>query len=135
MKNKLGGLGVLLLVLGAGMLANGIWMLADTARWFGKIAAVTGALNPHLVRDVGAAYVTVGVALTWAAFRPGWRFPLTAVATVFLVIHALDHVVETGVGILPAHQWWADLPGVYLPAVITLVLTVSFARAPQGRTS
>ena len=121
--------GWLLLVLGFGAAVNGVWMLLDAGRWFGLIATATGDLNVHLVRDVGAAYVTVGVALVWAARRPGARLPLTATAAVFLGIHAVGHVFETATGALPADHWLADAPGVYLPALLTLALAVHFARA------
>jgi len=121
--------GWLLLVLGVGAAINGVWMLLDAVRWFGLIAAVTGDLNVHLVRDVGAAYVTVGVALVWAAQRPRARLPLTATAAVFLGIHAAGHVFETATGALPADHWLADAPGVYLPALLTFALAVHFARA------
>ena len=131
-QTKLGGVGVLLLVLGIGSLANGVWMLLDTVRWFGLIAVDTGDLNPHLVRDVGAAYVMVGVALTWAALRPGLRLPLTATATVFLTLHAVTHVYDLLVGALPASHWLEDAPGVFFPSIATLALCFLFAKQEPG---
>ena len=66
----------LLLLLGAIFLVNGLIMLAAPEPWFVRIAADTGAFNPHLVRDVGAAYATSGIAAIWAARVPHWRAPL-----------------------------------------------------------
>ncbi len=118
------------IVLGSGALLNGLIMLFDSVDWFGAIATATGELNVHLVRDVGEAYAAAGVALIWAGLRPSLRFPLTVVAAVFIVLHALGHVYETSVGELPHHSWLADLPGVYLPAVVLLVL-IAKARSPR----
>lgn len=128
---NLGIAGWLLLALGLGFLANGLVMLFDSVDWFGLIATDTGALNVHFVRDVGAAYAASGVALVWGALRPSARGPLTAVATVFLGIHALGHVYETSVGELPPDSWWSDLPGVHLPALVLVVLSFLFLRNPR----
>ena len=68
----------LLLALGAGAVVNGLIMLFATEAWFTRIAADTGALNLHLVRDVGAAYVTSGVSSLWAARAPRLRAPRSA---------------------------------------------------------
>lgn len=125
---------LLLAVLGVLLGANGVFMLLDSVRWFGLVAAVTGDLNVHFVRDVGAAYLTVGVALFWAAREPRARLPLTATAAVFLGLHALGHVYETATGELPSHQLWPDLPGVYLPALLTGGLALHFLRTrPSDR--
>ena len=49
-------------VLGAALAANGLFMLGDPAGWYAAIPGVTmtGPLNPHLVRDVGCAYLDGG---------------------------------------------------------------------------
>lgn len=119
----IGSAGWVSIVLGAGALLNGVVMLIDSVDWFGAVATATGDLNVHLVRDVGEAFTAAGVALIWAGLRPGVRFPLTAVASVFLTLHALGHVYETSVGELPHGSWLEDLPGVYLPALVVLYLT------------
>jgi len=123
-RHQIGAAGWVLVVLGAGALVNGVLMLFDSVDWFGAVATATGDLNVHLVRDVGEAYTAAGVALIWGGLRPALRFPLSAVASVFLMLHALGHVYETSVGELPHGSWLEDLPGVYLPAVIVLYLTI-----------
>ena len=126
----------LLTLLGLGSLLNGLWMLADAAGWFASVAADVTPFNVHLVRDVGAAYLAAGVALLWAALRVEWRGPLVAVATVFHGLHALGHVRETWSGELASAHWWADLPGVYLPALILLGMAVVLLRGgPRGPSS
>jgi hypothetical protein len=126
-RHQIGAAGWVLVVLGAGALVNGVLMLFDSVDWFGAVATATGDLNVHLVRDVGEAYTAAGVALIWGGLRPALRFPLSAVASVFLMLHALGHVYETSVGELPHGSWLEDLPGVYLPAVIVLYLTIRSA--------
>jgi ATP-dependent helicase HepA len=63
----------ILLLLGIGGTVNGGFMLFTSEAWFTSIAADTGPFNVHLVRDVGAAYVTSGLASVWAAQAPHWR--------------------------------------------------------------
>ena len=60
----------ILLLLGIGGIVNGLIMLFASEAWFASVAADTGPFNVHLVRDVGAAYVTSGIASAWAARAP-----------------------------------------------------------------
>src|SRR4029453_8070736 len=73
-----------LLVLGIGGILNGFVMLFASEPWFPNVAADTGPFNAHLVRDVGAAYVTSGVASVWAARAPQLRAVLAGMAALFL---------------------------------------------------
>ena len=122
--NKRDGWGLVLLMLGLGMLGNGIWMLLDPGHWYQELPAGVpdyGPLNIHFVRDIGCAFITVGIALVWGARRPAFRFPLTVMATTFLVAHAVPHVHDTLRGIVDSDHWWLDLSGVYTPAVLLVV--------------
>lgn len=113
-------------------LANGAWMLVDPLRWYHDLPAGvpdTGPFNLHFVRDIGCAFVSVGAALAWAAMRPAWRLPLVGIATLFFVAHALLHTHDTLRGLLDAHHWWLDFPGVHLPALILVAVTWRLARA------
>ena len=111
--------------------ANAAWMLVDPQRWYHDLPAGvpdTGPYNEHFVRDIGCAFATMAVALFWAAFAPRWRPPLVAIAALFLVAHAGLHVFDTARGFLDAHHWMLDLPGVYLPALILLPLSLHLLR-------
>ena len=108
----------ILLLLGIGGAVNGVIMLFWSEPWFASIAADTGPFNVHLVRDVGAAYVTSGVAAAWAARVPRWRTPLAAAAALFLGLHGLIHVAEVASGVQPPAHLLEDFPGVYLPALL-----------------
>lgn len=115
----------LLVVLGALMAVNAVWMLADPGRWYRDLPAAVpdfGPYNEHFVRDIGCAFGTVAVALLWAAWRPVWRRPLVGIAAIFLTAHAVLHVYEMLRGFVDSHHWWLDLPGVYLPALVLIVL-------------
>jgi hypothetical protein len=135
-RRRLDAWGWVLLVAGAGSVANALWMLAGPMHWYRELPAAvpdTGPFNPHFVRDIGCAFLAVGIAQVWAAFSPGWRYPLVAVSALFLVGHALLHVYDTAVGNLPHSHWWLDLPGVYLPAVV-LAAAAFAARPSRGGT-
>jgi hypothetical protein len=120
-ESKLDGFGWLFLVLGIGTAANAVWMLAGPMHWYTELPAAvpdTGPFNPHFVRDIGCAFLTVGMALIWAAFRPRHRLPLVSIATLFMSAHALLHIYDTARGYLGHTHWWLDFPGVYLPAIV-----------------
>jgi len=124
-------------IFGAACLGNALWMLADPLRWYHELPAAvpdTGPFNPHFVRDIGGAFLAVGVALVWAALAPHWRPPLLAIAAVFLGAHALVHVFDVLRGALGPAHWWSDAPGVYLPAaVIGYAAVASRDREPAPR--
>lgn len=117
---------------GLANVANAAWMLLDPAGWYATLPAAvpdTGPLNAHFVRDVGGAFAATGVALLWAAFQPRLRVPMLALASVFYVLHALIHVADTLAGRLPASHWLIDAPGVYVPALAMIAVTLAAARA------
>ena len=136
-KRRLDLLGWILLISGAGSIANALWMLAGPMHWYHELPAAvpdTGPFNPHFVRDIGCAFLTVGVAQVWAALRPALRYPLAATATLFLVAHALLHIYDTAVGNLPGDHWWLDAPGVYAPALLLAWVTAKVRPVAPGRT-
>jgi hypothetical protein len=117
----------LLGLLAAGSLANAVWMLAAPLGWYEGIPAAVpdfGPFNVHFVRDVGCAFLTAGVALAWAVFRPALRLPLAGTAALFYGAHALVHVYDTAGGHVGAHHWALDLPAVYLPALLLAGITL-----------
>jgi hypothetical protein len=114
----------ILLLLGIGGTVNGLIMLFASEPWFTAIAADTGPFNVHLVRDVGAAYVTSGIASVWAARAPQWRVPLATAAALFLGLHGLIHVAEVLTGVQPSAHLIEDFPGVYLPALLLAGIAV-----------
>lgn len=116
---------ILALVLGL----NGLVMLFAGLWWYGVVPGVTatGPYNPHFVRDIGAAYLVVGVSLGGFALRPREAWPAVVAAAAFLTLHAAIHVFDAVCGTKPAADLARDFAGVYLPALVTLALA---ARKP-----
>jgi hypothetical protein len=114
----------------AGNLANGLWMLADPAGWYASIPGVPGSgpLNEHFVRDIGATFTLLGVALAWGAARPALRVPMLALVAAFYAMHALVHVLDTVRGLFPPHQWGIDAVPIYLPTVVLLLMLAALGR-------
>lgn len=128
--------GWILAVFGVGLLSNALWMLVGPLHWYNELPAAvpdTGPFNPHMVRDIGCAFLTCGVALIWAAMVPAVRFPLTAMVTVFLVAHALLHIYDTATGNLPSDHWVLDFAGVYAPVLVLGWLLPKLSRGLPAR--
>jgi len=125
----------ILAVVSAGSLANGCWMVFAPHHWFRNLPAAIpdyGPFNPHFVRDVGVAFLTMGAALAWATVRVAARFELVAVAALFAALHAVLHVFDTATGHVGAAHWMLDLPGVYFPAIV-LVAVAGLLRGIRRR--
>ena len=114
-------------LLGAGSVINGLWMLVAPAHWFVTIpgAAETGPLNEHLVSDYGICYLIVGVAIL-AGLARGFPYGLHLAVTAFFTGHSLLHVWDILAGRLATHHWSMDLPGVFLPALLLLTMSLPF---------
>ncbi len=108
---------------------NGVVMLAAGRWWYGAVAGVpeTGPFNPHFVKDIGAAYVMVGVAFAWLA----WRASPTArggalAAALFLALHGGIHLAEAIGNPAGLADLARDFPGVLLPALLAVWLAVAY---------
>jgi uncharacterized protein YjeT (DUF2065 family) len=116
------------LALGLGLLlvANGLLMLLDPARWYAIVPGVpeTGPFNPHFVRDIGAAYVVTGVAVAWLA-RDARAVPAALAGALFLTLHALVHIADAIAGWPHTDHFLSDLVAVFAPAAIALWLVSS----------
>ena len=110
-------------ILGLGLAANGLAMLAVPGAWYAAIPGVpdTGPFNPHFVRDIGAAYLIAGTAFVALALSAKAR-PAASAAAGFLVLHALVHLFDLAAGREHAHALFAELPTIYLPALLALWL-------------
>lgn len=115
----------------AGLLAailgvNGLAMLFAGLWWYGAVPGVTatGPYNPHFVRDIGAAYLVVGGALGWFAWRPREAWPALVAVAAFLILHAGIHVFDAACGTKPLADVARDFAGVYLPALLTLAIAL-----------
>jgi hypothetical protein len=98
-------------------LANGLAMLLASSLWWNSVPGVgdTGPFNPHLVRDVGAAFLIAGLALGARAWRPAY-WPAAVAAAAFLAAHAAIHLVMIAGG--HDHHAAADIATVIVPAAL-----------------
>jgi len=118
----------------AGLLAailglNALVQLGAPFWWYGLVPGVpaTGPFNAHFVRDIGAAYLTAAAGLSAFAWRPASGWLGLALAAGFLTVHAAIHVFDAVCGPRLAADVLRDLPGIYLPALVTVAL---LARTP-----
>ncbi|HYB99754.1 MAG TPA: hypothetical protein VEC57_11550 [Candidatus Limnocylindrales bacterium] len=126
--------GIVLGIFSLGNLGNAFWMLASPPNWYENLPAGVpdfGPLNEHFVRDIGAIYLMIAVALAVAAFSRRWRFIATASVTVYLALHALVHVLDTLRGLVGPEHWLIDMPGVYIPAILLAFITWKVADQPR----
>ncbi|MFE8597777.1 hypothetical protein [Archangium violaceum] len=113
-------------LMGAGLLANGIYMLVSPGSWYLAVPGVitTGPFNQHFLRDIGFIFLLLGLAFLTGASRPDARSILWSTATFWLCGHALFHLWEVGVGICGPSAIPRDFPAVTLPAIIGVVLSM-----------
>ena len=120
MKSK--AMTIVLYVLGAYHFATGIVAYFMTEFFYERFTAHTGPLNEHFLGDVGAAYMTAGLALLLAAYIDRWRVPFSVSAVLFLGLHSLIHITEMVTGQLDGTQTASDLVTVILPTVFVGVV-------------
>jgi hypothetical protein len=118
-------------LLGGGLAVNGVVMVARPLPWYDAVPGVplTGPFNPHFVRDIGMAYLVVALGLAWFAWRPRQGWPALVCAAAFLTLHAAIHVGDASCSGSVLGDLIRDLPGVFLPAFITLAL--AFVARPK----
>jgi hypothetical protein len=114
---------ILGLMLGAALAANGIFMLADPAAWYGAVPGVpmTGPFNAHFVRDIGCAYLAAGGALAGFAIDARARGAALAGAA-FLALHAAVHLLDWAGGRESLAHLVKDLPAVFAPPALAFWL-------------
>ena len=114
---------VVALILGIGLAANGLIMLAVPAGWYAMVPGVaeSGPFNAHFVRDIGVAYLVAGTALAWFALDRA-ALPAALAGAAFLALHALVHLWDAAAGREHAHQLIVDLPSVFLPPALAILI-------------
>jgi hypothetical protein len=85
------------------------------------------------VRDIGAAYLACAVAMGWALKDPARGLGVAVAAATFLCLHAAIHLITPFCGTsLPWPLLARDFPGVFLPAIISLLIVRSCRRRAQA---
>ena len=102
---------------------NGLVMLVAGGWWYGAVPGVpeTGPLNPHFVKDIGAAYLVVGLAFAWLAARTGpMALGAAQAAAAFLSLHGLIHLTEAIGDANGLAHLTRDFAAVILPALLAI---------------
>lgn len=118
-------------------LINGTWMLLFPLSWYMDLPAAvphTGPFNSHFVRDLGVVFVVVGLAFAWSALNVHRSGVVHLAITTFFTGHALIHLADILTGRLPNSHWLIDMPGVFVPALVMIVLAVPSVRKRLGGT-
>ncbi|MBI1261626.1 MAG: hypothetical protein GC184_07860 [Rhizobiales bacterium] len=108
-----------------GFLVNAALMLAAPAYWYAQTPGVehTGAFNPHFVRDIGLAYLTLSIMALVALVQPRRAVAWLGAITIYLALHGGLHLWDIAAERLPPSHLLVDLPGVFLPPFLTAALT------------
>ncbi|MFZ0269562.1 hypothetical protein [Caulobacter sp.] len=115
---------------------NGAVMLLAPAWWYPRVPGVieAGAYNDHFVRDIGAAFLACALAMAWAVKDPARGLGAAAASAAFLCLHAAIHLITPFCGTsLPWPLLLRDVPGVFLPAIISLLVVRSCFRRQKVR--
>ena len=110
-------------ILGLALGVTGLFMLGMPGAWYALYPGVadTGPLNPHFVRDIGAAYLVSGGALV--IFASDARARMAALAgAAFLSLHALVHLADLALGREELAHLPVDLLAIFAPALLALWL-------------
>jgi hypothetical protein len=123
---------VIFLVIGLIDIFSAAWMLIAPAHWYYNLPGgvpQTGPLNIHFIRDIGCIFLLLGCGLLVGSFfLIEFRLPLFTMNTVFYILHMFVHIHEIVSGRLRMGIFWTDLPGIYVPALLTLGLNIVFIR-------
>jgi len=100
-------------------IANGLTMLSASSQWWNSVPGIsdTGPFNLHFVQDVGAAFLTAGMAPAARVWRPAWS-PAAVAAAGFLVAYATIHLLMMTSG--HDRHATADIATVIVPAALAL---------------
>lgn len=117
---------VLCVAFGLPWLLQGIWAFLAPRSFFDTLATFE-PYNRHLLHDIGALEIAVGVgacavALTKRAVNVG----LAGLAT-FEVLHLLSHIIDRDLGGRPAF----DITALGVPAVLTVLVLAASIRDPS----
>lgn len=110
----------------AGFLLLGAWAMVSPRSFFTSLATFE-PYNPHLLHDLGAFHLGLGVVLLLAAFPqriPGLTAALLGAGT-GASAHVASHIIDIDLGGSPA----TDIPTLTLLAVALLVAGIAHTRA------
>lgn len=138
MKSKTPLLSVLLLLLGAFSVVNGIAMFFIPRVWFFEMVPgvpETGSFNAHLVQDSGTFFLAIGVGLLIAARDPARHVAAIVVAAIANAMHSILHLYSHAAGILSLDHLGTEAAGICLPTLVLIAIAAWVIWKPEGLTS
>ncbi|HXN87465.1 MAG TPA: hypothetical protein VN867_15430 [Candidatus Binataceae bacterium] len=127
---------VLLLILGAISLINGIAMFFAPSVWFFRLVPgvpETGPFNAHLVADSGTFFIAVGIGLLIAASDPTRHVAVVIVAAVANLMHSILHLYSHAAGLLSLKHLGTEIAGIYLPTIALIAIAIILMRQGPHR--
>ena len=127
---------ILLWVLGALSLINGIEMFFAPSVWFFRLVPgvpETGPFNAHLVADSGTFFIAVGVGLLIAGFDPRRHVAAVVVAAIANLFHSILHIYSHEAGLLSLDHLGTEVVGIYLPTLLLIAIAIYLVRSPSAR--
>ena len=127
---------VLIWILGATSLINGIAMFFAPSVWFFRLVPgvpETGAFNAHLVVDSGTFFIAVGIGLLIAGFDPARHVAVVIVAAVANLMHSILHLYSHEAGLLSLDHLGTEAAGIYLPTIALIVIAIVLMRQGSHR--
>ena len=114
---------VIIALVAALILANGIFMMFDPIGWYEAVGTVkaTGPANAHFIKDIGIANIGAAVLLGYAAANPALRWGSALVGNIWLAAHGVLHIQEVVSGICSPDIFWRDAPGVLGPPLLVFL--------------
>jgi uncharacterized membrane protein len=125
---------ILLWILGAMSLLNGIAMFFAPATWFFQMVPgvpETGPFNAHLVADSGTFFIAVGVGLLIAGFDPRRHVAVVVVAAIANLFHSILHAWSHEAGLLSLQHLGVEFAGIYIPTLILIGLVIVLIQNPS----
>ena len=129
---------IICVVIASVNILNGLWMIIAPKHWYYNLPAgvpVFGPLNYHFIRDIGCIFFLLGIGLIFAGFYLSYRLPLFTMNTAFYFLHMFVHIHEVVSGRVPLSMFWIDLPLVYVPAIISLILNIYLIKQFRSKPS
>ena len=123
-------------VLGLYFFGFGIFAIVAPGDWFSRVPPAPNGwvFNPHLIRDIGIAFLTAGAGCISAAIFRQHGQPLLILAGIFTGGHALFHL--TLFFVYPEHftsgQIVRESLGAIVPGFLPFVLATAFKPFPKS---
>jgi uncharacterized membrane protein len=127
---------VLIWILGATSLINGIAMFFAPSIWFFRLVPgvpETGPFNAHLVADSGTFFIAVGIGLLIAGSDPARHVAVVIVAAIANLMHSILHLYSHAAGLLSLEHLGTEIVGIYLPTLALIAMAIILMRQGSRR--